>query len=61
MADAVAHGRVVLATIVAAGGSVRALDYACERLTVPELFFTDAVQLKLFLLLERYQIGRAHV
>lgn len=55
MADAVAHGRTVLATIVAGGGSVRALDYACERLVMPELFFADTVQLKLFLLLERYR------
>jgi hypothetical protein len=53
--DSVAHGKTVLATIVAAGGSVKALDYAAERLAVPELFFTDTVQLKLFLLLERYR------
>lgn len=55
MSDANAHGRVVLATIVAGGGSVRALDYAAERLVTPELFFADTVQLKLFLLLERYR------
>lgn len=53
--DATAHGRVVLAAIVVGGGSVRALDYAAEKLVVPELFFTDTVQLKLFLLLERYR------
>jgi hypothetical protein len=55
MADAVAHGNTVLAAIVAGGGSVKALDHAAERLVMPELFFTDTVQLKLFLLLERYR------
>jgi hypothetical protein len=55
MADAVAHGKTVLSAIVAGGRSVRALDYACERLVMPELFFTDTVQLKMFLLLERYR------
>lgn len=55
MADAVVHGRVVLSAIVGGGGSVRALDYAAERLVLPELFFTDTLQLKLFLLLERYR------
>jgi hypothetical protein len=55
MADEVAHGKTVLSAIVAGGGSVRALDHAAEKLAVPELFFTDAVQLKVFLLLERYR------
>jgi hypothetical protein len=55
VADALSHGRTVLATIVAGGGSVRALDYAAEKLVMPELYFTDQVQLKMFLLLERYR------
>jgi hypothetical protein len=55
MADATVHGKTVLSAVVAGGGSVRALDYAAEKLVVPELFFTDAVQLKIFLLLERYR------
>jgi replicative DNA helicase len=55
MADEVAHGRVVLSAVLSAGGSAAALNYATERLTPPDVFFTDFVQLRLFLLLERYE------
>lgn len=50
--DAVAHGRVVLGAITAAGGSVLALDYTAAR--VGGEHFTDPVQRVLFTLLERY-------
>lgn len=41
--------------MLAGGGSVKSLEYAAARLTDPKRFFTDTVQLSLFLLLERYQ------
>lgn len=53
--DAAAHGRVVLSGILGGGGSVRALDYAADRLAEPGRFFTDTTQLVLFKLLTRYR------
>jgi replicative DNA helicase len=52
MADAVAHGKVVLSAVLAGGRSVRALDYVSAR--VGGEHFTDPVQRALFLLLTRY-------
>jgi DnaB-like helicase C terminal domain len=55
MPDAVAHGKTVLAAIIADGGSLTALDYAQRYLTPrPEDFFTDPVQRVLFELLGTY-------
>ena len=48
----VSHGQVVLSAVISGAGSLKALDYARERL-VPE-HFTDAAQRKLFEVLGLY-------
>lgn len=53
MADAVAHGKLVLSAVVGGAGSVKALDWARNDGLVPE-HFTDTVQEKLYRMLTGY-------
>jgi replicative DNA helicase len=53
MADAVAHGKVVLAGVIAGGGSLSSLDYLLTRGVTPE-HFVDPVQQRLFRALVTY-------